>query len=144
MTQTLEPRLLYVYTPYRDQRLFPNFDSAETGFGFAQLFSENRFSGSDRISDSNQLTAALVMHNIEPSGAERMRAAVGQRFYFSDQRVYLDTPTNQSRSDLLLAANGRLTSTIAIDTAIQYSETSQGSFRAETSASSGNPITSTS
>ena len=125
MTQTLEPRLFYVYTPYRDQHLFPNFDSAEPGFGFAQLFSENRFSGSDRISDANQLTAALVSRYIEPSGAERAKFAIGQRFYFRDQQVLLDSQTSESRSDLLLAAEGRLSSTVKLEGAVQYNQ-SQG------------------
>ena len=122
MTQTLEPRLFYVYTPYRNQSQFPNFDTAEPGFGFAQLFSENRFVGSDRISDGNQLTAALVSRYLERSGAERARFAIGQRFYFSDQRVSLETANVESRSDLLLAAAGQLSPTINIDSALQYSQ----------------------
>ena len=122
LTQTLEPRLFYVYTPYRNQSEFPNFDSAEPGFGFAQLFSENRFVGSDRISDGNQLTAALVSRYLERSGAERARFAIGQRFYFSNQRVSLETANVESRSDLLLAAAGQLSPTINIDSALQYSQ----------------------
>lgn len=121
VTQTLEPRLFYVNTPYRDQSQFPNFDTAEPGFGFAQLFSENRFVGSDRISDANQLTAALVSRYLEPSGAERARFAIGQRFYFNNQRVYLDAPSTESRSDLLLAASGQWSQTLSLDSALQYS-----------------------
>lgn len=125
-TQTLEPRLFYVNIPYRDQSLYPNFDTAEAGFNFSQIFSENRFTGADRINDANQITAALVSRYLEPSGAERMRFAIGQRFYFRQQRVVLDasapTSTNNSRSDLLLSANGRLSSVWTMDSAIQYSE----------------------
>ena len=58
--QTLEPRLFYVYTPYRDQDHIPVFDSTPNDFNFAQLFTENQFTGHDRIADSNQLTAALI------------------------------------------------------------------------------------
>jgi LPS-assembly protein len=122
VTQTLEPRLFYVYTPYKDQSKFPNFDSAEAGFNFAQIFNENRFIGSDRISDANQVTAALVSRFIETSGAERLRLALGQRFYFREQRVFLDatTPRNESRSDLLLAAAGRIAEDWSFDSAVQY------------------------
>jgi LPS-assembly protein len=123
--QTLEPRLFYVNTPFRDQRLFPNFDSAEATFNFAQIFSENRFSGSDRISDANQLTAALVSRYLEPSGAERLRLAFGQRFFFNDQRVSLDSSgaaSNEKRSDLLLAADGRLNNSLRLNSAAQYSQ----------------------
>lgn len=122
VTQTLEPRLFYVYTPYKDQSRFPNFDSAEAGFNFAQIFTENRYIGSDRISDANQLTAAVVSRFIESDGAERLRLALGQRFYFAEQRVLLDasTPRNESRSDLLLAAAGRIANDWSFDSAVQY------------------------
>ncbi|MBS1187501.1 MAG: LPS-assembly protein LptD [Burkholderiaceae bacterium] len=134
VTQTLEPRLFYVYTPYRDQSKFPLFDTAEASFGFAQIFSENRFIGSDRIADANQLTAALVSRFLDPTtGWERLRLAIGQRFYFKDQRVLLDAATstpNESRSDLLLAASGRLSKTVSFDTALQYSETTRRLYNA--------------
>jgi len=123
VTQTLEPRLFYVRTPYRDQTLLPNFDTAPADLSFAQLFSENRFIGQDRISDANQLTAAAVSRFIEPTGIERVRLAIGQRFYFAKQRVKLG-PTageNESRSDLLLSASGRMTDALSGDANMQYS-----------------------
>lgn len=123
MTQTLEPRLFYVYTPYRDQSAFPLFDTAEADLSFAQLFSENRFVGNDRVSDANQLTTALISRYIENNGAERMRVALGQRFYFTEQRVTLGTARNESRSDLLLSAYGQLTATTSVEGNIQYSQT---------------------
>jgi LPS-assembly protein len=122
LTQTLEPHLLYVRTPYRDQRLFPNFDTSEADLNFAQLFSENRFVGHDRISEANQLTAALVSRYIEPSGAERIRAAIGQRFYFTDQRVTLGAAPSRQNSDVLIAASGRLTAGITAEASMQYDE----------------------
>ncbi len=120
-TQTLEPRLFYVRTPFRDQSQFPNFDTAEADLSFSQLFSENRFIGHDRVSDANQLTAALVTRFIEASGAERVRLALGQRFYFSEQRVTLGAPRDDSRSDLLVSGQGRLTQTFTAEGNIQYS-----------------------
>ncbi len=135
MTQTIEPRLFYVNTPYRNQSLNPNFDTAEAGFNFAQIFSENRFAGSDRISDANQLTAALVSRYIEQSGEEHLRFAVGQRFYFKEQKVVLDTSapkTDVSRSDWLLSTTGHLTSSLSIDTAMQYSESAHRVYSANT------------
>jgi LPS-assembly protein len=130
VTQTLEPRLFYVRTPFKDQSQFPNFDSAEAGFNFAQIFNENRFIGSDRIADANQLTAALVSRYIESDGAERLRLALGQRFYFNPQRVQLDpnAALNQSRSDVLLAAAGRVADNWSFDSAIQYNASSHSVF----------------
>jgi LPS-assembly protein len=121
-TQTLEPRLLYVYTPYRDQSQFPNFDTALTDFNFSQIFSENRFSGHDRISDANQLTAGLVSRYMDSSGAERLRFAVAQRFNFRQPRVALSTFGEVSRSDLLASVSGQLTATLSSEVNMQYSQ----------------------
>ena len=121
MTQTFEPRLFYVYTPYKDQSKFPKFDTFEATFNFAQIFNENRFIGSDRVSDANQLTTAVVSRFLESNGAERLRLLFGQRFYLNEQRVQLDnTPREESRSDVLLAANGRISDTWSFDSAVQY------------------------
>ena len=130
MTQTLEPRLFYVRTPFRDQSLYPNFDTAEADLSFAQLFTENRFVGHDRISDANQITAAVVSRYIEQSGAERMRFALGQRFYFSEQRVTLGAVSDQSRSDLLASVTAQLSPTLNVDTNLQYSQTLHSTNRA--------------
>ncbi|TCS38312.1 LPS-assembly protein [Paucimonas lemoignei] len=123
VTQTLEPRLFYVYTPYRDQNNFPLFDTGLTDFSYAQLFSENRFVGHDRISDANQLTAAVVSRFLDQSGTELARVAVGQRYYFSDQNVALPGVLNsQTKSDLLLAAAGKVSRTISVEGNMQYSQ----------------------
>jgi LPS-assembly protein len=109
-TQTLEPRLFYAFIPFRDQSRLPNFDSADPTFTFAQLFTENAFTGNDRIGEANQLTTALVSRMIDDeSGTERLRVALGQRFYFGPQRVFLPgEPTRSSlTSDLLLDASVR-------------------------------------
>lgn len=138
-TQTLEPRLFYVYTPFKDQTLLPSFDTALADFNFSQLFSENRFSGNDRISDSNQLTTAVVSRFIEESGAERMRFALAQRFYFNDQRVVgaagnvpgISTGgvPGSGRSDILLAAAGQVNKEVGIETSIQYGQSKRGVSR---------------
>jgi LPS-assembly protein len=96
--QTLEPRIYYLYVPVRDQSLFPVFDTGVAGFDFAQIFGENRYSGGDRIGDANQATAMLTSRVLDPlTGAEIVRAAIGQRFYFSTQKVGL--PGEVLRSD---------------------------------------------
>lgn len=129
MTQTLEPRLFYVNTPYRDQKDFPLFDTALADFNFAQIFSENRFTGQDRIGDSNQVTAALASRFIEENGTERFKFALGQRFYFNTQKVSLDNKTNPSRSDLLLAGSGQLSRTVRVEAALQVSQSDRHSVR---------------
>lgn len=119
---TLEPRLYYVYIPHKDQSQLPLFDSAEAGLSFPQLFSENEFSGFDRINDANHITAALTSRLIEPaSGIERLRATVGQRFYFKDQQVTLSSAARtRNYSDLLLALGGQITQEWLTDSLLQY------------------------
>lgn len=121
--QTLEPRLFYVRTPYRAQAAIPVFDSATADFNFAQLFSENTFIGNDRIADVNQVTAAAVSRFISPeTGRESLRMAVGQRYYFSDQRVTIPNVVSRTdrRSDILLAAGMNLGDGRSLDAGIQY------------------------
>lgn len=122
-TQTLEPRLFYVYTPFKDQSKFPVFDTALAEFNFSQIFSENRYVGNDRISDANQLTAAVVSRFIEESGVERMRLALGQRFYFNEQQVTnAGVVSAENKSDLLAAVSGQVTQALALDAGVQYSQ----------------------
>lgn len=87
-SQTLEPRLFYLYVPDRQQDELPNFDTTLPDFTFANLFRTNRFLGGDRIGDANQLTAALTTRLIdEREGAERLRASIGRIYYFDELDV---------------------------------------------------------
>ena len=122
LTQTLEPRAFYVYIPYKNQTNAPVFDTALDDFNFSQLFAENRYIGNDRIGDANQLTLALTSRFLDrDTGAERLRLAVGQRFYFQDQRVSLNEPLRSaSTSDFLLSGEGRLTDAWSLASLLQY------------------------
>ena len=121
--QTLEPRLYYVYIPFRPQDQLPIFDTAEADFSLAQIFTENQFTGGDRINDANQLTAALSSRLINSgSGEEQLRFVLGQRFYFKEQQVFLSTtPRDFDRSDVLVAMTGRITPNWVTDIGVQYS-----------------------
>jgi LPS-assembly protein len=122
VVQTLEPRLLYVYTPYRDQSSIPVFDSAVSNLSFATLFAEQAFVGGDRIADANQLTAGAVSRFIDPSsGVESLRLGIAQRLYFTEQRVTIPgVPVRtDSRSDLLLVASGNLGGGHSLDAGMQ-------------------------
>lgn len=90
LLHTLEPRLYYLYAPYKNQDDLPVFDTALTTFSDTFLFSENRFSGNDRIGDANQLTAALTTRFYrQDSGQEVLNATLGQIVYFRDRQVTL-------------------------------------------------------
>lgn len=120
---TLEPRAFYVYVPYRNQNRIPVFDSGVSGLSLDQLFTENQFAGIDRINDANQLTLAITSRFLDKdTGVERLQVTVGQRYYFSDQRVTL-TPATAPRSadstDLIAQVSGQLTSKWRLSSGIQ-------------------------
>jgi len=89
LTQTFEPRLFYLKTPFEDQTELPDFDTSELTFGYNQLFRKNRFVGGDRIGDAEHLSVGLTTRFIEKSGFERLRASIGQIYYFDDRCVAL-------------------------------------------------------
>ncbi len=86
-TQTLEPRLYYLYVPYRNQNNLPLFDTSLMSFDYWQLFSPNQFSGSDRQMNANNLTAALTTRLLDDDGVERVSASIGQIHYFTPPLV---------------------------------------------------------
>ncbi|OFZ67630.1 MAG: organic solvent tolerance protein [Betaproteobacteria bacterium RBG_16_56_24] len=118
---TLEPRAFYVFVPYRDQSLLPNFDSAQADFSFTQMFTENRFFGSDRIGDADQVTLAATTRWLEKSnGAERLKVTVGERFSFRTPQVNLVTPAaSTNKSDILMAVTGQVTRAWSLDSEFQ-------------------------
>lgn len=91
-TQTLEPRLYYLFSEYEDQSALPLFDTSELNFSFSQLFREDRFSGGDRIGDADQVSFALTSRILDPQGKERARVSLGQIRYFDDRLVDLGNP----------------------------------------------------
>ena len=124
-TQTLEPRLYYLNVPYKDQSQIPIFDTGLADFNFATIFSENQFSGWDRVSNANQLTAAATTRLLEPdTGNEIMRALFGQRYYFEQNKVLLPGGTlatdKWEKSAWLAAFSGQVLPRVYADTAIQY------------------------
>ncbi|BEV72404.1 LPS-assembly protein LptD [Paludibacterium sp. THUN1379] len=126
-TQTLEPRLFYLNVPARDQSRIPNFDSSLNDFGFAQIFTENDYSGYDRIAPANQVTAALTSQLIDnDSGREIIRAAFGQRFYFDSTQLNADGTLGKrttGASDFLASLGGEVVKNWNLDSLYQYSAT---------------------
>lgn len=121
--QTLEPRVYFVKSSYRDQSEIPVFDSGVADFNFAQIFSENRYVGQDRIADSHQMTAGLQSRMIESaSGEEWLRLALAQRYYFEDQRVTMPGETLRTGrvANILGAVSGRVHRDLWVDNALQY------------------------
>lgn len=136
-TQTIEPRMYYVYIPYRNQDQLPVFDSALADLNFVTLFNENKFTGNDRINNANQLSLALTTRMIDSdSGDERISATLGQRFYFTDQKVAMPgaISTKRNSSDVISGLTARLSSKWNLDTFLEYSPDTSNITRSNLSA----------
>ncbi|WP_349291068.1 LPS-assembly protein LptD [Comamonas flocculans] len=135
--QTLEPRAFYTYTPYRDQSMLPVYDSAQTDFNFASIYTENSFGGNDRIADNNLLTLGVTTRLLDPgTGAEAVRLGIAQRLRFSDQKVTMPgmPPVSEHLSDVLLGAGIHWTPQWGLDAVFQYNPKERRSMRATIAA----------
>ena len=132
LLQTLEPRALYVRTPYRDQNTLPNYDSGAKDFNVGTAWTENVFGGNDRISDTHALTLGVSSRLIDPAtGVESARFGVAQRLRFSDQKVVLPggTPVTNHLSDILLGTTLNWTPQWAFEGSVQFNPDTQRSQR---------------
>ncbi|RTK99406.1 MAG: LPS-assembly protein LptD [Proteobacteria bacterium] len=105
MTQTFEPRLYYLYIPAVNQANLPDFDTATATYNYNQLFSENQFTGSDRLNAANDITIGGTSRLInDANGNEIMKFNFGYRYFISQEsnslygtytqypQLYLPTP----------------------------------------------------
>ena len=86
--QTLTPRLSYNYTPKKSQGAIPIFDSADKNDSYEGLFSAQKFTGIDRISNANDFTLGLESEFIdEETGGTYASLNIAQTFYGDGQVV---------------------------------------------------------
>lgn len=131
-TQTIEPRLFYVYIPNKDQDLLPVFDTGLANLNMTTLFTENQFAGDDRVNNANQLSLAVTSRMIDSdTGIERFTTTIGQRFYFTDQETTLPggSATEDTNSDIIAAMTARLSNKWNLDAFWQYNTDSKGILR---------------
>jgi LPS-assembly protein len=126
-TQTLEPRLYYLYVPYRNQNNLPLFNTSLMSFDYWQLFSSNQFSGADRQMNANDLTGALTTRFLDENGVERFSASFGQIRYFTPQRVQLPNgastvapSTDWPGSDYVVQLNVQLSDRWRVNSSYQW------------------------
>ncbi|HEU4626633.1 MAG TPA: LPS assembly protein LptD [Steroidobacteraceae bacterium] len=119
--QTLEPRLLYLRVPFRQQDDLPLFDTGLPDLNLVQLFRTNRYVGADRVSDANQLSVGVTSRLFDSkSGTQFLAATVGQTYYFQNPRVHLpDEPVRNSNTsdfvgELLVTAYKNWNATLGI------------------------------
>jgi len=102
--QTLEPRVVYTYIPYRDQSSLPVFDTGVPDLNLIQLFRSDRYVGGDRIGDANQLALGATTRLVDTeSGRQLLSATLGQIYYFTPPRITLpnEPALSGSTSDLV-------------------------------------------
>jgi len=128
MIQTLEPRLYYVYTPYRNQNFAPAFDTAPADFGLPEVFMSNLFVGGDRVSDMSRVTAGLTTRFIDAeTGQELARFVIAQDYYFRSTQATMpgDTPPTVGPSSVILGDSLKLFGDLSIEQGIAYSQSSE-------------------
>lgn len=143
LTQTLEPRVFFTWTPQRDQSLLPNYDSAVNDFNFASIYTENAFGGNDRISDTRALTVGASSRLLDPqTGAEVVRLGLAQRFLLRDQTVVLPNaaglpggdPLRERLSDVLVGGRIQWDPRWSMDANVQFNPKDRESVRTTLSA----------
>lgn len=144
LRQLLEPRLRYVRTPFRDQSGLPNYDAAGKDFNFTSIYSDNAWSGVDRISDSHQLTFGATTRVVrEADGAEILRLGLVQRLLLDPQRVTPDdanptqiaaTPSSRRLSDVLLVGSTTVLPRWTLEGSVRYNADTQRAVRSVLSA----------
>jgi len=101
---TLEPRTMYLYAPYRNQNDIPIFDTALPDLVPVELFRTNRYVGTDRVSDADQLAMGLTSRLLDGhNGRQFVAVTVGQVYYFETPRVTLpyEMPQSGARSNFV-------------------------------------------
>ena len=132
--QTLEPKIYYLYVPYREQSQMPLFDTGEPEFDFVQLLARNRFSGEDRLSDANHVATTVTTRVLDPAdGEQRLTASLGQIYRFvapqvgNNERLALaafgiDPPPDSGGTDLIGEVGYRFFGGFSATTTAQWSQ----------------------
>jgi LPS-assembly protein len=132
---TIEPRMLYVHVPFEDQTALPIFDTILPDFNLVQLFRKDRFVGSDRVADADQVSAGLTTRLIRSaSGRELLSATVGQTRARDPRRVMLpnEPPSDSTRSNYVAELAVSLSAKWNLDVGYQWNGETEETVRAET------------
>lgn len=106
-THTLEPRLFGLYVPEENQDAIPDFDTSALDFSYYSLFRKNRFSGHDRLGDTQQVSLGLSSNIYSDQGQQIAGFSIGQAYYFADRKIQLnstDPDETSGQSDIATEA----------------------------------------
>ena len=86
--QILTPRVMYVFIPYKNQSELPLFDTGLRQFSTNYLWQANRFSGQDRLGDTQHVTYGLSSKWWDQVLSQPiLTVALGQHYYFKHRRL---------------------------------------------------------
>ena len=131
---TLEPRMLYVHIPYRDQADLPVFDTITPDLNLVSLYRTNRYLGIDRIADTDQVSIGMTSRIVDTSsGREFVTATIGQTRYLSisgvtlpDESAFLD-----ESSDYIAEVRFGLSQNLNFDVGHQWGEKDRGTTQSQ-------------
>ena len=132
--QTLEPRLLYVHVPYREQSDLPIFDTIAPDLSLVQLYRKNRFLGADRIADTDQVSVGVTSRIFDvQSGEELASATIGQIRYLSESGVLLpgEQFTASETSDYIAELRFLLLENVNFDLGHQWGTSGSGTTQSQ-------------
>jgi len=132
--QTIEPRILYVNIPFRDQTNYPVFDTITPDINLVQLYRKNRFLGVDRIGDTEQVSVGVTSRVLDVgTGRELMTATIGQTRYFGDRMVTLpgNTAATFESSDYIAQVRFLLFENVNFDLGHQWGTGDNGTTKSE-------------
>ena len=132
--QTIEPRLLYVHIPHRDQDSLPVFDTIIPDLNLVQLFRKNRFLGVDRIGETDHVSIGITSRILDVStGKDLFTATIGQTVYLSDRQVTLPgmSPDNLESSDFIAELQFFLHENLNFDIGHQWGSGNSGTVKSE-------------
>lgn len=132
--QTLEPRMLYVHVPFRDQDDLPVFDTITPDLNLVQLFRTNRFLGVDRIGDTDQVSIGVTSRLLDvDTGEELLSGTIGQTRYLSDRQVTLPggSPATFESSDYIAELRFLLYDNLNFDLGYQWGSTTDQTSQSE-------------
>ena len=141
---TLEPRMMYLYVPYRNQDALPMFDTGLPDLDPVELFRNNRYVGADRVGDANQLSMGLTSRLLDAqNGRQFLTATIGEIYYFTNPRVVLpnqlvdgalepgETPRTDHRSDFVAQMMVSAFQDWSADVGLQWNPQSSRTERSE-------------
>ena len=131
---TLEPRMLYVVIPHRDQDDLPVFDTITPDLNLVSLYRTNRFLGVDRIADTDQVSIGMTSRILDASsGRELVTATIGQTRYLSESGTFLpDEPVViDETSDYIAEVRFGLSQNLNFDFGHQWGEKDRGTTQSQ-------------